>query len=105
MITKIYTQRMKKDLLRLAVLSLITAVVWLGVSTYRTLRRPQVAPDVKKLLQPLTTTLPLDTMDQVNQRHKAPAIDWDQLGQTGNILVATGAAGTIIEQNETTSVE
>lgn len=81
MMTKIYANRLKKDLLRLAIYSLITIVIWLGLVTYRTLTRPQVTPDVKKQLEPLTASLALDTMDQVKQRLKTPAIDWNSFGQ------------------------
>lgn len=80
MMTKIYANRLKKDLLNLAVFSLITVVVWLGLVTYRTLTKSQVKPDVKKQLEPLTASLALDTMDQVKQRLKTPAIDWSSLG-------------------------
>ena len=81
MMTKIYANRIKTDLLRLAVLSLITIVIWLGLVTYRTLAQSQVKPDVKKQLESLTTSLALDTMDQIKLRLKAPAIDWSLLGQ------------------------
>jgi hypothetical protein len=91
MITKIYAARLKKDLLRLAVFSLITVIVWLGMVTYRTLNKPQVKPDVKKQLEPLTSSLALDTMDQVSQRFQAPAIDWNSLGQTAPVIVVEEA--------------
>ncbi len=81
MMTKIYANRIKTDLLRLAIFSLITVVAWLGLVTYRTLTQSQVKPDVKKQLEPLTASLALDTMDQVKQRLKTPAIDWSSLGQ------------------------
>lgn len=76
MMTKIFAQRIKKDLWRLALLSLITVLVWLALVTYRTLSHSQVTPDVKKQLSPLTATLELDTMDQIKNRLQAPAIDW-----------------------------
>ncbi len=85
--TKIYANRLKRDLLRLAVFSLITVVIWLGLVTYHALTKSQVKPDVKKQLTPLTSSLELDTMNQVSQRLKAPAIDWDSLGQTVPLVV------------------
>jgi len=87
MMTKIYAAKLKHDLLRLAVFSLITVVIWLSLVTYRALTKSQVNPDVKKQLTPLTSSLELDTMDQVSQRLKAPAIDWDSLGQTALVVV------------------
>lgn len=91
MMTKIFAQRIKHDLWRLALISLITVVVWLGLVTYRTLTKPQVAPDVKKQLSPLTASLELDTMEQSKLRLIAPAIDWSALGQTASVLVVNQA--------------
>ena len=96
MMTKIFAAKVKKDLFRLAVFSLITIVIWLGLVTYRTLTQSQIKPDVKKQLEPLTASLALDTMDQVNQRLKTPAVDWSSLSQTAPVLVveeATASAG------------
>lgn len=90
--TKIFAQRLKKDLLRLSILSLVTMVVWLALVTYRTLTRSQVNPDVKKQLTPLTASLELDTMNQVKNRFKAPAVDWDSIGQTAPVLVVEKTA-------------
>lgn len=90
MMTKIFAARIKKDLLRLAVFSLITVVIWLGLVIQRTLTRSLIKPDVKKQLEPLTASLALDTMDQVNQRLKTPAIDWSSLGQA--------APGFVVEE-------
>ena len=81
MMTKIYAGRLKKDLFRLSIFSLITLILWLGLVTYRTLTQSQVKPDVKKQLEPLTASLALDTMDQVKQRLKTPAIDWNSFSQ------------------------
>lgn len=92
--TKIYANRLKRDLLHLAVFSLITVVIWLGLVTYRALTKSQVKPDVKKQLTPLTSSLELDTMNQVSQRLKAPAIDWDSLGQTVPVVVVEAEEAT-----------
>ncbi|MDP4031062.1 MAG: hypothetical protein Q8P47_02130 [Candidatus Beckwithbacteria bacterium] len=91
MITKIFVARLKKDLWRLAIFSLVTVVIWLILSTYRILNRSQVTPDIKKQLQPLTSSLELDTMDQVTQRIKTPETDWGSLGQTAPLLVVEEA--------------
>jgi len=92
MMTKIFAARIKKDLLRLAVFSLITVVIWLGLVTYRTLTQPLIKPDVKKQLEPLTASLALDTMDQVNQRLKTPAIDWSSLSQAAPVFLVEEAS-------------
>lgn len=94
MITKLYSSRIKKSLLQIAVFSLITVVVWLAMSTYRTLAKPQVPPDVKKQITPLTASLELDTIDQINERLETPAVDWSSVGQ----LMATPAANLSVNK-------
>lgn len=79
MITKIYANRVRRDFFRLAILSLIIVVIWLVMATYRSLNRSQTPADVKKQLQPLTTTLPLDTIEQMAGRLDSPPIDWGSL--------------------------
>ncbi len=103
MMTKIFAARVKKDLLRLAIFSLITVVIWLGLVTYRTLTQSQVKPDVKKQLEPLTASLALDTMDQVSQRLKAPPIEWDSLGQTTPVFVVEEATASASPEPEEAS--
>ncbi|OIN90031.1 hypothetical protein COW80_00745 [Candidatus Beckwithbacteria bacterium CG22_combo_CG10-13_8_21_14_all_01_47_9] len=82
MITKIYAQRLKKDLMRLAIFSLITVVIWLGLATHRSLTKSQIKPDVQKQLEPLTASLELDTLEQVKSRPETPPIDWILFGPT-----------------------
>lgn len=92
MMTKIYADRMKKDLLRLAVFSLITVIIWLALAVHRSLTRTQIPPDVKKQLTPLTASLDLDTMNQVNQRMIIPPADWNSISQAETVLLEqTGA--------------
>lgn len=100
MMTKIYADRLKKNAFRMAVLSLITVLIWLVMATQRALTRSQVKPDVKKQLEPLTTSLPLDTIDQINQRLIVPPVDWQSLGRAEVVLVvpnpeAATAAGAL----------
>lgn len=108
MMTKIFAQKLKRDLFRLSILSLVTIVIWLILVTYRTLTQSQVKPDVKKQLQPLTANLELDTMEQVKTRLEAPAIDWQSINQATPIdLVETtatpssGAANYETDQTDT----
>jgi hypothetical protein len=79
MISKIYVTKIKKEFLRLAILSLIIVLIWLAMTTYRALNKSQTPPDVKKQLLPLTTSLPIDTIEQVAGRLDSPPIDWGSL--------------------------
>lgn len=89
MISKLYEEHLRKDLSRLAVLSLVTVVIWISVSVYKTLNKSQLAPDVKKQILPLTTSIDLDTMEAIKQRQTVPPADWNSLGssQTVDILL------------------
>jgi hypothetical protein len=80
MITKIIANRARRDMLRLSVISLVVIVLWLISTTYRALNQSQIPPDVKKQLSPLTTSLPLDTIEQIGNRLTTPAIDWSAAG-------------------------
>lgn len=86
MITKTYEHRLKKNMFRVAILSTITVIIWLGITTYHSLTQSQISPEVKKQLLPLTTSLPVDTINQINQRTIAPEIDWDKINQ-GDLLM------------------
>jgi len=82
-------KRVKKDFFKLAILTLITTVIWLGMVTYKALTKSQIKPEVKKQLTPLTSTLDLDTMEQISQREIVPPADWNSLkpGSPENLLV------------------
>ena len=88
MISKIYVNKIKKEFFRLAILSLVIVLIWLATTTYRALNKSQTPPDVKKQLLPLTTSLPIDTIEQVAGRLDSPPIDWGSLNLTApEILV------------------
>jgi hypothetical protein len=92
MISKIFANKIKKDFFRLAILSLVIVLIWLAMTTYRALNKSQTPPDVKKQLLPLTTSLPLDTIDQVAARLQSPPIDWGSLNLVApEILVVAPA--------------
>ncbi len=89
MISKIFLNKVKKDFFRLAVMSLVLVVIWLVMATYRALHKSQTPPDVKKQLLPLTTSLPVDTIEQVAGRLDSPPIDWGSIKMAApEILVA-----------------
>lgn len=79
MITKLFEEKLKKDLFRLAMLTLITVLIWIGLSTYRALNKSQVKSVVKKQMIPLTPNLDLGTMEDIKKRRRVPTIDWGNL--------------------------
>lgn len=79
MISKLYEQKIRRDLLRLAVLTVVVVVIWIGLEVYRSMRQSQVGPEVKKQLSPLTPSLDLDTMESVKQRQQVLPEDWSSL--------------------------
>lgn len=79
MISQIYEKRLRKDLFRLSVVTLITVVFWIGVATYQTITKDRVAPEVKKQILPLTPSLDLDTMNNIERRLVVPRDDWSSL--------------------------
>ena len=89
MISKLYEERLRQDLSRLAILSLVTVVIWIGMSVYQALNKSQLAPDVKKQILPLTTSIDLDTMESIKQRQTVTTADWTSLepAQTGELLL------------------
>jgi hypothetical protein len=84
MITKLYEQRLKKDLSRLAILSLITVVIWIIIAVYRALNKSQITPDVKKQILPLTTSIDLDTMELIKNRVIVTEANWANLNLVEN---------------------
>jgi len=89
MISKLYEERLRHDLARLAILSLITVVIWIGVAVYQALNKSQLTPDVKKQILPLTTSIELDTMESIKQRQTVQPADWTSLqpAQTVDVLL------------------
>ena len=79
MISILYEKKLRKDLFRLSILTLITTVVWIGISTYRALSKSEVKPKVKKQLIPLTPSIELDTMKEIKQRRQVPEMAWESL--------------------------
>jgi len=79
MISKLYEQRLRGDLFKLSLLTLITVIFWVGIATYRVLSKSQVKPNVKKQIIPLTPIIDLDTMRSIEQRRQAPLTAWGSI--------------------------
>ena len=106
MISKLYEERLRQDLSRLAILSLVTVVIWIGMAVYQALNKSQLTPDVKKQILPLTTSIDLDTMESIKQRQAVATADWTSLepAQTVELLLpAAPADEPPIEASESAS--
>lgn len=79
MITDLYKKKLRKDVFRLSILTLIMAVIWIGLVTYRALSKNQLNPVVKEQITPLTPSLDIDTIDEIKQRQQIPTVDWNSL--------------------------
>ena len=88
MLSKLYEERLRHDIFRLSVLSLVTVLIWVGVATYRTLSKSEVESKIKKQIKPLTAELSVDTMENITSRQQIVEADWDSLRPaTGEVLV------------------
>ena len=92
MINNRFQKKLGKDFFRLSILTLVTVIVWIGMTVYRTLNSSQVKPEVTKLLLPLTPTLDLDTIEKIRQRGVVPEANWNSLNSASHS--ATSSAPT-----------
>ena len=79
MISQIYEKRLRRDLFRLSIVTLATVVFWIGITIYKGLTKDQVTGEVKKQILPLTPSLDLDTMNNIERRLVVPRDDWNSL--------------------------
>lgn len=96
MITALYEKKLRGDLFKLSILTLVTVLLWVGVATYKALSKSQVKPDVKKQLVSLTPTVDLDTMESIKQRRQVPLAAWKSIqpGLPGDLLMLEEPAAT-----------
>ncbi len=62
------TERVKRQLLELGILTLITVVVWIGHGVYSALTEPAVVSVSDEELRPLTTEVDVVALDQLQSR-------------------------------------
>lgn len=79
MMSKLYEQRLRSDLFKLSIMTLITVMVWIGIATYQSLTKSKVSKMIKVQIKPLTATLDLDTIKDVKSRQKIVSVDWRSL--------------------------
>jgi len=79
MITKLYENRLRRDIFRLSIITLATVLIWIGIATFRTLSKEQIKPNVKKQIVPLTATIDLDTMENIKKRRQIPDVAWENI--------------------------
>lgn len=79
MTKNLYEDRLKRDFFRLSIITLVTVIIWIGITVYRVLNVNHVRPEIDKLLSPLTPALDLDTMEKVKLLEVVPEVDWNSL--------------------------
>ncbi|MFC1627298.1 hypothetical protein ACFL18_01925 [Patescibacteria group bacterium] len=108
MISQLYEKRLRGDLFKVSIASLITVVIWVGIATYRAFTEEDIKVDVKKQIKTLTPTLDVDTIDNIKQRQAVPEEDWDSLGAVApEILVVPelDASPSAQQATESASIE
>lgn len=83
--------KLGKDALFLSILTLVTVIVWMAMDIYRTLNKTQVPNVLKNHTKPLEPTLPLKTLDNLEDR---VIFTEDQLG----VLPKPNLTETTIEE-------
>jgi hypothetical protein len=94
MISKLYEQKIKRDLLRLAVLTVVVVVIWIGLEVYRSTKQSQLGPEIKKQLSPLTPSIDLDTMENIKQRQQVLPENWSSIKRVLEIPTASEATAS-----------
>lgn len=61
--------------MRLLIFSLITVMVWVFFSLFRTQQQTQIPPELLKLAEPLNPTIDLDTLNKIEQERGFSASD------------------------------
>ncbi len=79
MISKLYEKRLRRDLFRLSIVSIITVIIWIGMATYRSFSKSKIEPRLKKQIKPLTASIDLDTMKKIKGRQQIEAVNWNNL--------------------------
>lgn len=54
--------------LYISLLTLLVAILWIGVSVHSTLRKTTITPDVAEVITPLDPNLDMTVIDSLSQR-------------------------------------
>ncbi len=79
MITKLYEQRLRQDIFRIAIITIVTVVIIIGLAVYRALTQSKLESKALKQIKPLTASLDLDTMELIKARQSIKLADWNNL--------------------------
>ncbi|AKM79779.1 MAG: hypothetical protein UX85_C0001G0063 [Candidatus Beckwithbacteria bacterium GW2011_GWB1_47_15] len=105
MISALYEKKLKRDIFRLSLMTLITVVIWIGVATYRAFTKSQVGGKIKSQIIPLTPTLDLDTMELTDQRLKVEPVNWDSLQPVFEVVPETAEPEASLSEEASPSGE
>ena len=64
---KITNLRVKQQALYVMIFSFVTVVIWISASLFRSQRRTGISPDLLELAKPLSPTINVDVIDQIEQ--------------------------------------
>ncbi len=91
MITKLYEERLRQDIFRIAVITIVTVLVIIGLATYRAITKSELDSKTIKQIKPLTAELDLDTMELIKTRQVIKQTDWNNLKpQLPDVLLLPG---------------
>ncbi len=79
MISKLYEKRLRSDLFKLSIMTVMTVFIWIGFSTYQSLSKSKVSKATKLQIKPLTSTLDLDTIKSIKDRQEIIQVDWSSI--------------------------
>lgn len=108
-------EQLKRQLLEMGILTLVTVLIWIGYGVYSALTNPSQSQVTKEELLPLPKNISLQQIEKVNERMviEEPALrDWREKitanmgGQTNQPASESGNLfaedSTLIDESETT---
>ena len=60
--------KQKQTIVRILVFSLVTVMIWVGFSLFRSQRKTVISPDLQQLALPLNPNLDLETVSRIEQK-------------------------------------
>lgn len=104
MISKLFENKLRQNFFRLALLSVITVIAWIGFNIYRSINKSQIKLEKEKYLSPLTSDLDLDTMETIKKRIKTKPEAWGILElELSETLLSPRETSPSVESEEATS--
>ncbi len=58
----------QQNFLRILIFSVVTIMIWIGFTIFRTQQTTQISPELQQMALPLTPTISLDVIDRIDQK-------------------------------------